>query len=696
MVWPSIAEVHPRERGESAGRSNPSNLRGGPSPRARGIPPRRPRPCRGTGSIPASAGNPVIHIAQQCLVGVHPRERGESRRAGGRRTPAAGPSPRARGIRACRSCALSLSRSIPASAGNPSSRLRSAYSGRVHPRERGESLYVFRADVPVAGPSPRARGIRQGLHAGEDRQGSIPASAGNPPQSRGRLLLGGVHPRERGESSGFRWPAFSGHGPSPRARGIRERGSRRDRSDGSIPASAGNPHSITSSIARTTVHPRERGESRGAADQFVLFGGPSPRARGIPAGRGGPASRCGSIPASAGNPSTRPPAATARPVHPRERGESAPTAAPGTAFDGPSPRARGIHDAAEAYTGDIGSIPASAGNPRPQRWPARPHGVHPRERGESLQPVVPGQYNPGPSPRARGILLRRIRVRSGRGSIPASAGNPASRPPARSRRRVHPRERGESAREVTHRHQPSGPSPRARGIPAKGLTAAQWARSIPASAGNPLEWETTPTNVRVHPRERGESDEVSTGNVPILGPSPRARGIRRLRRPAGGCVRSIPASAGNPASATSRGDASGVHPRERGESRAALASSTQVAGPSPRARGIRNCRAAPRSFLGSIPASAGNPRAPPPEPTHPRVHPRERGESAKQAIEWAPARGPSPRARGIPGGPGQPGPGAGSIPASAGNPTCASSIPWQPRVHPRERGESRAPRRTGM
>ena len=667
---PGRARVHPRERGESDADVADRAVGAGPSPRARGIPGPGAARERRARSIPASAGNPAALPAAGARPWVHPRERGESqghriRGRGGR-----GPSPRARGIPALAFRIWGGSGSIPASAGNPAWRGWSSREVRVHPRERGESRRSHSGSGADPGPSPRARGIPGRAQAAERQRGSIPASAGNPRWRAARRWGPRVHPRERGESCSERPARSSAAGPSPRARGIpavwlsprrgegqgpspRARGIPRSRAPHlrhprSIPASAGNPTTATATSRASGVHPRERGESHGLEAAAQLGEGPSPRARGIRSWcRPAPAPG-GSIPASAGNPVAAGDNPFPSAVHPRERGESGTPAGIARALEGPSPRARGIQETRSMTRSEPGSIPASAGNPRRWRRRSCSGAVHPRERGESSTAVQRSGAFTGPSPRARGILQRHGPLRRPRRSIPASAGNP-SRPgaPARSTR-VHPRERGESVQGRNGRELAEGPSPRARGIRPSGRDDRHRAGSIPASAGNPPRGFLHPFFLWVHPRERGESWCTSRTCAARRGPSPRARGIRHLHPSGRGVRRSIPASAGNPPARRSRPCRGRVHPRERGESQSFFSSRQRASGPSPRARGIRRRRAPPARGGGSIPASAGNPAAAASAWCRRRVHPRERGESSAIKRTLGHTTGPSPRARGIP------------------------------------------------
>ena len=274
------------------------------------------------------------------------------------------------------------------------------------------------------------------------------------------------------------------------------------------------------------VHPRERGEATAVLTSAPVRWGPSPRARGSPNGGAlSPAMR-GSIPASAGKPLRSRLPGDDSGVHPRERGEAVPPGDPGERPAGPSPRARGSLGSCGIWRSAGGSIPASAGKPRPPGSETAAGRVHPRERGEAVPNPPARLWTTGPSPRARGSR-RVMRVMSlPAGSIPASAGKPPSRSTRGRWSGVHPRERGEAAVRCGCRGGSSGPSPRARGSPSPAIGRRGRARSIPASAGKPGGGSLRAPDAEVHPRERGEAAEPARVQRDGTGPSPRARGSR--------------------------------------------------------------------------------------------------------------------------------------------------------------------------
>ena len=191
---------------------------------------------------------------------------------------------------------------------------------------------------------------------------------------------------------------------------------------------------------------------------------------------------------------------------------------------------------------------------------------------------------------------------------------------------VHPRSRGEHAIHVTFTEMADGSSPLARGThPAGGGRAAR-ARFIPARAGNTLRGWIERDRSAVHPRSRGEHQDIERGLTDSFGSSPLARGTPCRPHHRSVRERFIPARAGNTQSIRAGSASRPVHPRSRGEHSVKCTPRPAPVGSSPLARGTRHARvpcAVARRF---IPARAGNTDH---EPAHHRprpVHPRSRGE----------------------------------------------------------------------
>ena len=476
-----------------------------------------------------------------------------------------GSSPRARGTVPQWRRFRAAHRFIPASAGNRPHPRGGTKSHTVHPRERGEQEVGTHAHDAAAGSSPRARGTAVALSPGRLLPRFIPASAGN---SEPVLIKGyhkTVHPRERGEQGQSDYLGVRVGGSSPRARGTVGRKARVFLPHRFIPASAGNRARWWCGRSGSPVHPRERGEQIRATSFSKRDNGSSPRARGTGVHGRGARRVLRFIPASAGNRLALDRRRARTTVHPRERGEQLRGLGGGFAHHGSSPRARGTVLPGPSFPGEPRFIPASAGN-RSRCISSRPlKPVHPRERGEQEVGVVFDANLFGSSPRARGTDVSGQLCLTLRRFIPASAGNRASGRPAADLCAVHPRERGEQMGGVYVLTDFSGSSPRARGTVGGLADEVGHFRFIPASAGNSCVAPSRTGGQPVHPRERGEQG-LDPGDCCLgLGSSPRARGTGPVPGAPGVSQRFIPASAGNRPGPNLSADPDAVHPRERGE-----------------------------------------------------------------------------------------------------------------------------------
>ena len=234
-----------------------------------------------------------------------------------------------------------------------------------------------------------------------------------------------VYPRECGATFSFENTVAVAPGLSPRVRGNQCQGYFLHGVVRSIPASAGQPSE--------------------ADAEHCCSEGLSPRVRGNPSLCIGGSEAMGSIPASAGQPCHLPNRQTLNWVYPRECGATLSSSKSSNPKLGLSPRVRGN--------------PQGIGN-------------H----------IIPRQ---GLSPRVRGNLPLSAPAPVAKGSIPASAGQPASIRSRASRQRVYPREcRATDADQILEHYQ-EGLSPRVRGNPRLRLDVYFRWGSIPASAGQP-------------------------------------------------------------------------------------------------------------------------------------------------------------------------------------------------------------------
>ncbi len=337
---------------------------------------------------------------------------------------------------------------------------------------------------------------------------------------------------------------------------------------------------------------------------------------------------------------------------------------------GPSPRARGAAEAEGGLVQGVGTIPACAGSSGLAHALGPSFRDHPRVRGE--QPAGGGAAGDGsgPSPRARGAVVRDDGRGDVRGTIPACAGSSRA---CRGRCTTgwdHPRVRGEQPGPGLHRRVVLGPSPRARGADLSQSQVEAVAGTIPACAGSsarPAAWRWI---WRDHPRVRGEQRQGWLACWAVAGPSPRARGADHREEQEGVASGTIPACAGSSRAASESHEPTGDHPRVRGEQPVRKHDRAFTWGPSPRARGADSLPAVSISPGGTIPACAGSSvtRVFPVVPLW--DHPRVRGEQLRPDRRVPGAQGPSPRARGAGGrahdGVAEPG----TIPACAGSRRC--------------------------
>ena len=192
-----------------------------------------------------------------------------------------GSSPPTRGTRHCRDRPADRRRFIPAYAGNTEKQRLHRLGNAVHPRVRGEHIFLVVNINHCVGSSPRTRGTPDINGHCLPRYRFIPAYAGNTSTVVQPRPAAPVHPRVRGE-----------HGSGLHQSAIQFR---------FIPAYAGNTGTASRNGVSRSVHPRVRGEHQITPCVAPPLGGSSPRTRGTqPAARPRPC-HCRFIPAYAGN-----------------------------------------------------------------------------------------------------------------------------------------------------------------------------------------------------------------------------------------------------------------------------------------------------------------------------------------------------------------------------------------------------------
>ena len=170
--------------------------------------------------------------------------------------------------------------SIPACAGEPRRPPPRLWSPRVYPRVCGGTAAGPPVHPPVAGLSPRVRGNRGYDRPVGQREGSIPACAGEPIRQCHRARLDGVYPRVCGGTILDQTIIRPRQGLSPRVRGNPSSGCGGCGCPGSIPACAGEPHLAGPRGCGCGVYPRVCGGTVPDKAQCRAAGGLSPRVRG--------------------------------------------------------------------------------------------------------------------------------------------------------------------------------------------------------------------------------------------------------------------------------------------------------------------------------------------------------------------------------------------------------------------------------
>ena len=176
----SASRVYPRACGGTTYRVEAATNVHGLSPRVRGNPSYTVCPRPPFRSIPARAGEPIIGQAPNGLDKVYPRACGGTAAQDRHVTAYDGLSPRVRGNRVGPAVANCGRRSIPARAGEPSCFPDVSRILPVYPRACGGTNDGGGIADPGKGLSPRVRGNPAGSLPGKSLTRSIPARAGEP------------------------------------------------------------------------------------------------------------------------------------------------------------------------------------------------------------------------------------------------------------------------------------------------------------------------------------------------------------------------------------------------------------------------------------------------------------------------------------------------------------------------------------
>ena len=269
----------------------------------------------------------------------------------------------------------------------------------------GGTFFCSNPNLVGTGLSPRVRGNLVDLGGCAGRNRSIPACAGEPACMGTSLYVSRVYPRVCGGTKQW-WVLDQCYsGLSPRVRGNRSMARVNTPLLRSIPACAGEPQSPLSPSSCESVYPRVCGGTNCAHSRISPMTGLSPRVRGNPVCGYPAGSRNRSIPACAGEPSKVILPAYFYWVYPRVCGGTLFGAEEPERKDGLSPRVRGNRDILDLKLIGHRSIPACAGEPPPIFLLRLYHrGLSPRVRGNPPLPTATPTFE---------------------GSIPACAGEPS-------------------------------------------------------------------------------------------------------------------------------------------------------------------------------------------------------------------------------------------------------------------------------
>ena len=232
-----------------------------------------------------------------------------------------------------------------------------------------------------------------------------------------------------------------------------------------------------------------------------------------------------------------------------------------------------------------GSIPACAGEARPDGRGLCLAGVYPRVCGGSWPGLGAGVRGQGLSPRVRGKRGRCAAKLAGHGSIPACAGEAQAVHHSPRSAWVYPRVCGGSGLNHQYTELEEGLSPRVRGKQGAATAYSSAARSIPACAGEAVTPGAGMPQWGVYPRVCGGSVQMTHPPAFPLGLSPRVRGKLKAQAVVIPEVGSIPACAGEARRAGVSATTQTVYPRVCGGSFAINQLITQDGGLSPRVRG---------------------------------------------------------------------------------------------------------------
>ena len=235
-----------------------------------------------------------------------------------------------------------------------------------------------------------------------------------------------------------------------------------------------------------------------------------------------------------------------------------------------------------------------------------------------------------------------------------------------------------------------GSSPLTRGKHRPQARQLQRLGLIPTHAGKTSHHHPPKQASGAHPRSRGENGQPPTQARPIYGSSPLTRGKLGGLGVDVAQFRLIPTHAGKTRGRSKTPCAKPAHPHSRGENLAAEYTETDWAGSSPPTRGKPGSWPRARGQRGLIPAHAGKTHPRCEESSGPRTHPHSSEENRWRRALPRRTGGSSPLTQGNPQVSVEGTVEEGLIPAHAGKTLHNPAHRSASTAHPRSRGENRA------
>ena len=514
--------VHPHVRGSWIGASDAKAEKVGSSPRAwvlAGSPAPDRRAFR---FIPTCVGLGRAGPRPGPRPAVHPHVRGSWRARSAPSSSTRGSSPRAWVLVHDHVGRGALARFIPTCVGLGIRSGRGRNASTVHPHVRGSWGLGTRGGEVIAGSSPRAWVLADGVAVQPFDQRFIPTCVGLGGDGRAAARRPPVHPHVRGSWAAAGMAVACYLGSSPRAWVLDPHRAVGHVPRRFIPTCVGLGRAATSAGVSSAVHPHVRGSWPGARPQPSVPAGSSPRAWVLDAPISTTSQSRRFIPTCVGLGLRQGHGHLTRPVHPHVRGSWSRSRSMCPRCGGSSPRAW-VLEPVEVDVSEVRRfIPTCVGLGRCRSARTRLMPVHPHVRGSWTRRLPVPCPTPGSSPRAWVLARHGQPSRSPHRFIPTCVGLGRVRGRPRPGRSVHPHVRGSWGDHQDDPVRPRGSSPRAWVLAALTPTGRPLTRFIPTCVGLGVLWFPWRPPGSVHPHVRGSWKSRMADSHAVPGSSPRA------------------------------------------------------------------------------------------------------------------------------------------------------------------------------